>query len=205
MFQTLIKYTGCQVDDIDFDTSDFGEKVYSELLNFGIFTLEEIFCEVEKLHVGKNDANLQEWVEMFTDKFEALNGINDLNGENFDGMIIQLILLHFCPRLDTAEVEVNPSVRDMIGYPSVHGFDTVEEDISRSSIASSPNAIDQTTLVVPCSEESKPRLTTTIPLVHELEPAVLISDAFILKRNGDEGFQNPNADNEMHKSKPGMA
>ena len=205
LFQTLIKYTGCQIDDIDYDTSDFGEKVYSELLNFGIFTLDEIFCVIEKLHIAQSNANLQEWVEMFTEKFEALNGINDLNGEDFDRMIIQLILLHFCPRLDAAEVEVNPSVRDMIGYPSLHGFDTVEENISRHSVASSPNAKNQTTLDVSCSEESNPGLTTTIPLVHQPEPAVLRSDAFISKSDADESFQIPDFDNEMCKSQPGKA
>ena len=132
LYKTLIQYTGCKLTDIDYEFLDFGEKVYSEIFNFGIENLEELFVEVEKLHNKNRDAVLKDWVEAFCERFECLQGINDLNGDNFDCMVTQWMVLHFCKKLvtSTTEIGLDPNVRDMVGYPSFDGFDVIEEQIS---------------------------------------------------------------------------
>ena len=132
LFATMIQYTGCKLEDIDYDFLDFGERFYSEILNFGIESLEELFVETNKLHEMNKSAVLQDWVAAFSDRFDCLKGINDLNGENFDVKVVQWMVLHFCDRLDTLESgeEINPRLRDMIGYSSFDGVDIIEMELS---------------------------------------------------------------------------
>ena len=165
LYETLIRYTGCQLQDIDYDIIDFGEKMYSELSNFGVDTLQELLVEVKKLHETSKDGNLQDWIKIFSERFEALRGINDLNGEHFDSMIVQLILLHFCDQLPTNDLEVNPKVRDMIGYPSFDGFDIVEEEISL-------DPSDQVIL-----DHEKPRAGVSILEMVEAAPVDLVKSS----------------------------
>ena len=131
LYETLIKYTGCKLDELDFDFLDFGEKVNSEILNFGMDNLDSFFTEIDHLHQKNKDACLQEWVSCFVHRFESLEGINDLNGENFDSMVVQWMVLHYCDKLETSKPksDINKNVRDMVGYPCFEGFDIVEVEI----------------------------------------------------------------------------
>ena len=172
LFATMIQYTGCRLEDIDYDFLDFGERFYSEILNFGIESLEELFVETNKLHEMNKNAVLQDWVASFSDRFYCLKDINDLNGENFDVKVVQWMVLHFCDRLDTleSENEINPGLRDMIGYSSFDGIDIVELELSTGPARTNKNlklVTKEENIFKPSSTEDTDKITEVVPEVAE--------------------------------------
>lgn len=103
LYKTLMQYTGIPLDDLPYHYVEFGEKVYSEILNFDLTNGLDELCDIMKeLHDKATDANIEDWADMLTQRFSSLQGIDELNGENFVVMLVQIILLHFCESFDTS-------------------------------------------------------------------------------------------------------
>ena len=104
LYKTLMQYTGLTLDDLSYDYVEFGEKVYSEILNFDLSNgLVELGDIMKELYDEIKDANVETWALKFSERFSSLLDINDLNGENFDLMLVQFILLHFCQNWRVSE------------------------------------------------------------------------------------------------------
>ena len=104
LYKTLMQYTGLTLDDLSYDYVEFGEKVYSEILNFDLSNgLVELGDIMKELYDEIKDANVETWALKFSERFSSLLDINDLNGENFDLMLVQFILLYFCQNWQVSE------------------------------------------------------------------------------------------------------
>ena len=103
LYKTLMQYTGIPLDDLPYHYVEFGEKVYSEILNFDLTNGLDELCDIMKeLHDKALDANIENWADMLAQRFSSLQGIDELNGENFVVMLVQIILLHFCESFNTS-------------------------------------------------------------------------------------------------------
>ncbi len=103
LYKTLMQYTAIPLDDLPYHYVEFGERVYSEILNFDLTNgLDELRDIMKELHDKAKDANIEVWAEMLTNRFSSLQGIDELNGENFVIMLVQIILLHFCETFETS-------------------------------------------------------------------------------------------------------
>jgi hypothetical protein len=99
-----MQYTGLTLDDLSYDYVEFGEKVYSEILNFDLSNgLVELGDIMKELYDEIKDANVETWALKFSERFSSLLDINDLKGENFDLMLVQFILLYFCQNWQVSE------------------------------------------------------------------------------------------------------
>ena len=73
--------------------------MYAELFNFNVDDIDQLINIISQLHQENSQANLNTWIKMLSDKFNSLVGISDLNGDDFDSMLVQLLLLHSSTRL----------------------------------------------------------------------------------------------------------
>ena len=139
------RYGGGTKQELDFDLCDFGDKLLCEVQGFVLEDLEDIFNAILEIHKRCPDACLGQWKEEFCNKFESLNGINDIIGENFDIKAIQILLLHFVDKLG-----VEPSgdkVRDMVGFEAYEGYEVVDEIVDGASIIESTKTENETLIL----------------------------------------------------------
>lgn len=113
--ESLAKFAMFSEGNLSFDVCDLGDKVVCELSSMLIdSSLPEMKQYVEKINQDNPAANLETWKENFSEKFDSFQGINDLLGEDFDAIVIQLLLLHF-----VKEMKLKPSSNQVTGLIGV--------------------------------------------------------------------------------------
>ena len=77
--------------------------MYAELFNFNMDDIDQLISIICQLHQENSQANLDTWIKILSDKFNSLVGISDVNGDDFDCMLVQLLLLHSSTQLSAGK------------------------------------------------------------------------------------------------------
>ena len=115
LLQTLVSYVKMP---IEYEFTDFGDKMILELQSLDIDTLDDLLETIKLIHQSNQTASLADWENMFVDKFEHFRDINDMLGDRFDAKVIQLLLLHFAEKLQVLG-KLETTNLGMIGFGDV--------------------------------------------------------------------------------------
>ena len=138
--EILAKYGMFSNDHLDFELCDFGDKLIYEVHNFEGGKLSDLRTALQEFNKSNPRADLEEWRNMFSEKYESFRGINDILGEDFDVKTVQMILLQFASEFDVQEDDDERPVTKL-KYFSNTELDNPADEVSSSITQADPELV----------------------------------------------------------------